>query len=150
MLYKLWITQSFKESAFTFRYPKVNPEGTRRWTIHRRQVEVVIILLATQVIGLNLPTEVACLLILLHLHLPLHQGEHCTQTVPTASEMPTVSLITMRDTEPVLTAQGATMTGGLVPSRLPLRHLPLRWLENVSHSTRTIAARSRLLLRPTW
>lgn len=138
-----------------FRYQKADPEGhPRRRTIHLRQAEAIIPL-ATQGRGPSLPTEAACLLmVLLLLHLPLHlpQDEQLILTVAMASETPIGWLITMRNTEPVLTACHPTMTGVLVPSPL-LRLLPRHWLENVSQwgaLTHTSGVCFHLLLRPTW
>lgn len=138
-----------------FRYQKADPEARpRRRTIHLRQAGAFI-LLATQGTGPSPPTEAACpltLLLRLCLRCPLPRDEHLIPTVATASETPTGWSITMRNTEPVLTACPGTMTGVPVPSHL-LRLLPLRWLGNVSESgplTRMSGVRSPLLLRPTW
>lgn len=118
-------------------------------TIHLRQAEEAIILLATQGRGPSLPTESACPLTLLRLclHHPLPRDEHRMPTVVMASETPMGWSITMRNTEPAL-----MMTGVPVPP--PLLHLlPRHWLENVSEwgpLTHTSGVRSPLLLRPTW
>lgn len=111
-----------------FRYQKADPEGhPRRRTIHLRQAEAII-LLATQGRGLSLPTEAACPLMVLrhHLHLLLLQDEQLILTVAMESETPIEWSITMRNTEPVLTACHPMMTGVLVPSPLP-HLLPQRW-----------------------
>lgn len=143
-------------SAYMFRYQKADPEGhlrrRRRTTIHLpRLAEEAIILLATRWRGPSLLTEAACLLTFLHLRCLLPRDEQLTLTVVMANEMVMGWLITMRNLEPALTAQQATMTG--VPSPL-LRLLPRHWLENVSEwepLTRTSDVRSPLLLlRPPW
>lgn len=136
-----------QESAYMFRYQKADPGGRqRRRSIHLRHLAEVIILLATQWRGLSLPTGAACLRTHLLLRCLLPREEQLTPTVVMASGMAMGWLITMRNSEPVRTAQQATMTG--VPSPL-LRLLPRHWLENASVwelSTHTIAVRSLLLL----
>lgn len=123
-------------------------------SIPLRQTEEAIILLATQGRCPSLPTEVACPLTHLRLRRPLLlRDDQRILTVAMASETAMGWSITMRNTEPVLTASRATMTGVPVPSPL-LRLLLRRWLENVSGwgpSIHTSDGRSPLLLlRPTW
>lgn len=136
-----------QESAYMFRYQKADPEGhPRRRTIHLRHLAEVIILLATQWRGPSLPTGAACLLTLLLLRCLLPREEQLTPTVVMVSEMAMGWSITMRNSEPVRTAQQATMTGMPFPL---LRLLPRHWLENASVwevLTHTIAVRSLLLL----
>lgn len=120
-----------QESAYMFRYQRADPEGhmTRR-TICLRQAEVFIPLII-QGTGLTLTTEAPCLLtLLLHHHRhPLPQEEHLIPAM--ASEIPMEWSITMRNTEPVLTAPRAMTTG--VPALSPRRrhHHPQHWLGSV-------------------
>lgn len=97
--------------------------------LHRHQPEEAITLLAIQWKGLSLLTEAVCLLTLLHLHPLLHPGDHILN-VAMLTAMAMEWLITMRNTELVLTAQGATMTGVPVPSPLLLHLLLQHLLEN--------------------
>lgn len=134
-----------QESVYTFKYQKADPGGhQRRRIIHLRcLVEEAIILLATQWRGLSLHTEAACLLtLLLRLRYLLPREEQLTPTVVMASEMAIRWSITMKDSEPVLTAHPASMTDAPFP--LLRRRLPRHWFESVL--TRTSAVRFPLLL----
>lgn len=92
-----------QESAYTFRYQKADPEGNqRRRSFRFRLAEEVIFLLITQWRGPSLPTEAACLPTLLLRLFP--RDEHRTPTVVVAIETATGWSITMRNSEPALTA----------------------------------------------
>lgn len=138
-----------------FKYQKADPEGhprRRRRSIRLRQAEKAIFRLVSQGRGPSLPSEAACPLTLLRLRRRLPRDERRFPTAALASETATGWWISMRDTEPARTARRALMTGVPAPSRR-LRLLPRRWSESVSGwgaLSRTSAACSPLLIRPTW
>lgn len=142
---------SSQESAYTFRYLKVGPEGDqrRRNILHLHLAEEAITHLPIQWRGPSLPLGAACLVTLPRLRCRLRQDGQGILTTVMASGTATGWSITMRDSEPARTAQWATTTGA--PS--PLHHRrPRRWLESVSvwqPMTPTSAVRSRRrLLQP--
>lgn len=139
---------SSQESAYTFRYLKVGPEGDqrRRNILRLHLAEEAFTHLPIQWRGPSLPLGAACLVTLLRLRCRLRQDGQGILASGTATGWS----ITMRDSEPARMAQWATMTGA--PSPL-LRRRPRRWLENVSvwqpmTPTSAVRFRHRLLQPP--
>lgn len=151
-LFSLLHFVSSQESAYMFRYLKVDPEGDqrRRNILHLHLAEEAITHLPIQWRGPSLPIGAACLLSLLRLRCRLRQDGQGILTAVMGNAMATGWSITMRDSEPDRMARWATTTG--TPSPPLRRRRPRPWLESASvcqPMTPTSGARSRhRLLQP--